>query len=174
MKTQTQNNPALEPLCELIKHLSVAMLTTPNAQDQLVSRPMAPLEMDSDGALWFFTDLRSDKVAQLHQLNLSFSDMDKGTYVSLSGHGELHADQARIDELWTPFARPWFPEGRTSNDLVLLKVVPATAEYWDAPHSKMVRLFSIAASVVTGQPVGLGEHHTLTDLAAQHSAVHAE
>ncbi len=174
MNTHTQNTPALTQLCGLIEHMSVAMLTTANAQNELVSRPMAPLEMDAHGALWFFTDLRSSKVEQLRQLNLSFSDMDKSTYVSICGRGEIHADQARIDELWTAFARPWFPEGRNSADLVLLKVVPASAEYWDAPNSKMVRLFALAASIVSNKPVGMGEHDKLADLTPRPVASPAE
>jgi general stress protein 26 len=164
MKTYSQTTPALTQLCELVEHMSVAMLTTSNSQGQLISRPMAPLEMDAEGAIWFFTDLRSSKVEQLSKLNLSFSDMDKSTYVSICGRGEIHADQDRIDELWTAFARPWFPDGRTSNDLVLLKVVPDAAEYWDAPDSKMVRLFATAASVVASKPIGMGEHNRLSNL----------
>ena len=165
MKTHSQSTPALTQLCDLVEHMSVAMLTTSNDQDQLISRPMAPLEMDAEGAIWFFTDLRSSKVEQLRKLNLTFSDMDKSTYVSICGRGEIHADQARIDELWTAFSRPWFPDGRTSNDLVLLKVVPDAAEYWDAPNSKMVRLFAVAASVIAGKPIGMGEHNMLSNLA---------
>ncbi len=175
MKTHTQTTPALTQLCELVEHMTVAMLTTVNEQGHLVSRPMAPLEMDAQGAVWFFTDLRSSKVEQLSKLNLSFSDTGQGTYVSICGRGEIHADQARIDGLWTAFARPWFPEGRTSNDLVLLKVVPDAAEYWDAPHSKMVRLFAVAASVVAGKPVGMGEHNMLSNLEpSKNTATYAE
>jgi general stress protein 26 len=170
MKIHTQTTPALTQLCELVEHMTVAMLTTANDQGQFVSRPMAPLEMDAEGAIWFFTDLRSSKVEQLSKLNLSFSDMGKATYVSICGRGEIHADQDRIDELWTAFARPWFPEGRTSDDLVLLKVVPDAAEYWDAPHSKMVRLFAVAASVVASKPIGMGEHNMLSGLDPSTSA----
>jgi hypothetical protein len=30
--------------------------------------------------------------------------------------------------------------------------------YWDSPGSKVVRALAMAASVVAGKPVGLGEH----------------
>ena len=36
------------------------------------SRPMWPLLMDGAGALWFYTDLRSEKVEHLRVLNLAF------------------------------------------------------------------------------------------------------
>lgn len=164
MKTHPQHTRELTQLCKLIEPMKVAMLTTVNAQSQLVGRPMAPLEMDSDGAIWFFTDMRSSKVRQLSTLNLSFIDIEASSYVSISGRGDIHTNQSRIDELWTVFARPWFPDGRTSNDLALIKVVPEAAEYWDAPHSTMVHLFAVAASVIAGKPIGMGEHKTLGNL----------
>ena len=164
MKIETQNSPELTQLSKLIDGISVAMMTTQSDVDSLVSRPMSPLEMDSHGAIWFFTDLRSEKIEHLRLVNLSFTDADKAIYVSISGRGEVHAEQARIDELWTAFARPWFPDGKDSSNIALLKFVPDSAEYWDAPHSKMVRMFAMAASIVVSKPIGIGDHSTLTDL----------
>ena len=166
MRTEIQGNAGLIRLSKLIEHMSAAMLTNLDGEGALVSRPMAPLEMDRSGALWFFTDLRSSKVEHLRIANLSFTDPSRGTYVSVSGHGEVFTERARIDRLWTPFARPWFPEGPDSAHLGLLRITPATAEYWDASHCKMVRMFAMAASVVAGKPVGLGEHGVLTDLSS--------
>ncbi|MBC7711637.1 MAG: pyridoxamine 5'-phosphate oxidase family protein [Rhizobacter sp.] len=166
MKIEPQSSDELTRLSKLVEGMSVAMMTTVDDDDALVSRPMSPLEMDSHGAMWFFTDLRSEKIEHLRSVNLSFSDADKSTYVSISGRGEVHAEQARIDQLWTPFARPWFPDGKDSGNIALLKFVPSTAEYWDAPHSKMVRMFAMAASIVASTPIGIGDHDTLTGLSA--------
>ncbi len=165
MKTATQKNESLTLLSELIEPLRVAMLTISNAEADLISKPMAPLEMDEDGAIWFFTDLHSDKVRHLNVVNLSFSDADNGTYVSISGRGETHSDRNKIQELWTAAAKPWFPNGVDSANLALLKIIPSSVEYWDAPNSKMMRMFAMAASVVSGKPVGLGKHEVLDNLA---------
>ncbi len=164
MKTEPQRNAELTQLCELIEDMSVAMLTNLDDKGAMVSRPMSPLEMDINGALWFFTDRHSTKVEHLRVLNLAFTDPAQSTYVSLSGRGELDTDRARIDRLWTPFAKPWFPDGPDSPNLTLLKFTPETAEYWDAPDSKMVRVLAMAASIVTGKPIGMGDHETLTGL----------
>ena len=166
MKSHAQSTAALTQLAKLIEGIPVAMLTNLEPNGSLVSRPMSPLEMDVNGAIWFFTDINSSKVEQLRRVNLSFADPACASYVSLSGHGELDKDQAHINQLWTPFVKPWFPEGPDSPNLVLLKFVPDTAEYWDAPHSKMVRMAAMAASVVAGKPIGMGEHDTLTGLSA--------
>lgn len=170
MKTEPQSSAALTQLCELIAPMRIAMLTSNDDEGALVSRPMSALEMDASGALWFFTDLRSAKVKHLHNVNLSFTDQDNGTYVSVSGRGDIYVDRARIEQLWTQFARPWFPDGPESEHLALLKFVPNSAEFWDAPNSKMVRLFALAASVLLGKPVGLGDHDTLTGLSTRSAA----
>lgn len=165
MKTEIQTSAERIQLCQLIEHMHLAMLTTVNEIGALVSRPMAPLEMTTDGSIWFFTDLETAKVKQLKVLNLSFSDVDQGTYVSISGRGEISTDRAHINRLWTPMAKPWFPDGPDSPNLCLIKVIPEVAEYWDAPHGKMMRLVAMAASIVTGQPVGVGDHDVLSQLA---------
>ena len=170
MKTETQASPELTRLSALIEANPVAMLTTQDSEGQLVSRPMSVLAMDGQGALWFFTDLRSTKVEQLRSVNLAFADRGRANYVSLSGRGEIDTDRARIQQWWTPFAKPWFPDGPESASLALLKFVPASAEYWDAPGSRMVRLLAMMASSVAGKPMGMGDHDRFPDLAATHKA----
>ena len=164
MKIATQTGAELTHVAQLIENIPIAMLTTSDDDGALASRPMTALEMDAQGALWFFTDVRSSKVDHLRAVNLSFTDKDQGAYVSLSGHGEINTDRARIQSLWTVFAKPWFPEGPDSSNLALLKFVPNKADYWDGPSSKMVRAFGLIASIIAGKPVGLGEHGSLTAL----------
>lgn len=164
MKTRAQSTASLTLISQLIEDIPVAMFTSQDSGGKLVSRPMSPIEMDVNGVIWFFTDVNSGKVDQLDQVNLSFSDVAKSSYVSLSGHMQLENDRVRISQLWTVFMKPWFPEGPNSGNLAMLKFVPDAAEYWDAPHSKMVRMAAMATSVVAGKPVGLGDHDKLPGL----------
>ncbi len=161
MKIEDQNSPDLDKLADLIEDSRVAMMITLDEDDRLVSRPMAPLKMDKEGALWFFTAAHSSKVQQIDRVNLSFSDEEDSIYISVAGHGEVSDDRALMRELWTPFMKPWFPDGVDSPDLALLKVTPQTVEYWDSTHSKMVRMFATAASVIASKPIGMGEHGKL-------------
>jgi general stress protein 26 len=164
MHIEPQTKPELGHIFSLIESVHVAMLTTFDHHGALVSQPMVPLEVDAHGALWFFTDQRSEKVDHLQVVNVNFADAEHAAYVSISGHGEIHTDREEMQRLWTPLARPWFPDGVESAHLCLLKVVPHEAEYWDAPHSRMVRMVAMAASAVVGRPVGMGTHETLTNL----------
>ncbi len=166
MKITPQASAELIHVSKLIEDIPIAMMTTVEADGALASRPMAALEMDAQGALWFFTDLRSSKVEHLRVVNLGFTDMAHGAYVSLSGRGEIDTDRGRIERLWTVFAKPWFPDGPDSNNLALLKFVPDAADYWDGPNSKMVRAFGVIASVIAGKPVAMGEHGSHTGLSA--------
>ncbi|MEO8002604.1 MAG: pyridoxamine 5'-phosphate oxidase family protein [Arenimonas sp.] len=167
MKTEKQNSPGRTQLCQLIQHMTITMMTTVDDKGVLVSRPMSPLLLDGDGSLWFFTDVRADKVKQIDGINLNFIDSARATYVSIYGRGEIHTERTYIDRLWTPFAKPWFPEGPDSKNLALLKFVPDSAEYWDSSHCKMVRILAVAASALLGKPVLMGEHEMIGELSEQ-------
>lgn len=166
MKIATQTSAELTHVAKLIEDIPIAMLTTLDANGALASRPMSALEMDEEGALWFFIDVQSSKVDHLSAVNLSFTDRAHGAYVSLSGHGEIDSNRARIKSLWTVFAKPWFPSGPDSDNLALLKFVPDSADYWDGPSSKMVRAFGMIASVIAGKPVAMGQHGSHSSLSA--------
>lgn len=166
MKIHPQASSDLGHVAYLIEGIPIAMLTTVDGNGSLASRPMAALEMDVHGALWFFTDVHSSKVEQLRAANLAFTDTANGTYVSMSGRGEIDTDRSRIKRLWTSFAKPWFPDGPDSPNLALLKFLPDAADYWDAPDSKMVRAFGVIASMVVGKPIARGEHGSHRSLSA--------
>jgi general stress protein 26 len=161
MKIYRQNSPDLEKIGRLIEGIHIAILTTLDAEGRLASRPMSVLKMDENGLFWFFADANSGIVRQLDRVNLSFSDEDASTYVSIAGHGEVSGNRALVHELWTPLMKPWFPEGEDASNLALLRVEPQVAEYWDSGHSKMVRAFALAASVMASKPIGMGEHGTI-------------
>ena len=161
MKIESQTSTELQKISHLIEDIDVGMLTTTDEENRLVSRPMSVLKMDSDGAFWFFADTNSSTVDQLDRVNLSFSDGGASTFVSIAGHGQVSDDRSLVHELWSPLMKPWFPEGEQSPNLALLKVKPQTAEYWDSGHSKMVRVFALAASVIASKPIGMGEHETI-------------
>ncbi len=164
MNIVEQDNLDLKKLCDLIKDDQFCMLTNADDHGNLVSRPMAPLEMTSNGAIWFLTNINSVKSKHIDNLNLTFSNESRGTYVSISGMAEISDDRQRIRQLWSPAAKPWFPDGPESPDITLLVFRPNIAEYWDSPHSKVIRVLAMAASIVAGKPIGLGEHETLKDL----------
>ena len=111
MKIRPQTHPQLSKLGEIVAPIEVAMLTTRGADDVLTSRPMTPLEMDESGTFWFFTTRDSDALDGRGPVGLVFVDPAKSIYVAVAGEAALVEDRERIRALWTPMARPWFPDG---------------------------------------------------------------
>lgn len=161
MSETTNQSDSIKKLGELIADINIAMLTTIDEDGSLRSRPMGTQETEFDGHLWFFTSDRSAKVDEIgkrHQVNVSYAAPAANTFVSVSGEAEVVQDKAKIEELWSPALKAWFPDGPETPDIALLRVDVEKAEYWDAPNSKMVILAGFLKAVVTGQRYDPGEN----------------
>jgi general stress protein 26 len=152
---------ATQKLAELIKDIRVAMLTTAAEDGALHSRPMATLEREFDGTLWFFTDAESGKVYEVRadqHVNLAYSSPRSNSFVSVAGRALVTRDQAKIKELWSPAMKAWFPEGEDDPNIALLCVQVESAQYWDTPDSKAVHLIGFVKATVQGQRYQPGDN----------------
>lgn len=157
---QDTRQESIEKLKTLTEKIDFAMLTTING-GQLRSRPMSTQEFGSDGNLWFFTSDQTHKVDEIeadNRVNAAYSKPDDNVYVSVSGRASIVKDRQKIEELWNPILKAWFPEGLDDPTLCLLKVSVEEAEYWDSPNSKIVQLVGFVKALVTGQQADGGEH----------------
>lgn len=114
MEIDEQHNAALAKVAEMVGDARFAMLTTKEKDGTLRSRPMATMQLDSEGNLWFFTSLSSPKIEEAQpdqQVNLSYARTDKYDYLSISGSAELVHDKEKMQILWSPWLKPWFPKG---------------------------------------------------------------
>ncbi|MCA1857642.1 pyridoxamine 5'-phosphate oxidase family protein [Massilia oculi] len=163
LTTPSMNDQAhAAALQDKIGSMRFAMFTTRDANGHLVSQPMTRQEVDNDGGLWFYTRSTTelwDNIAHQPEVNVSFADNDNSTYVSVSGAAERVVDRARIRELWNPMVQAWFPAGPEDEHVVLVRVMPHAAEYWDSNDSKMVRLFAMAKAAVTGSTPDVDAEH---------------
>jgi PPOX class probable F420-dependent enzyme len=158
-----REQPEFEKLGEMIADIRVAMVTTVEADGTLHARPMALLSHESGDELWFFTKVDSAKVDELQQdmrVSVSFSDTAKNSYVAIAGTADIVRDPAKAKELWTPFARAWFPEGLDDPELVLMRVRMERAEYWTSP-GKAAYLLGVAKAALTGRETRMGEDRKL-------------
>jgi len=147
-------------LREMISDIRFAMLTTIEADGSLRARPMAAQQTEGDADLWFFTYGESPKAREVRRddrVNVSFSDNEKNRWVSVSGTAELVRDRAKMEELWKPILKAWFPQGLDEPDIALLKVDVEQAEYWDSASSKMVQLVGLLKAVATGESFQPGD-----------------
>ncbi len=102
-----------------------------------------------------------DEIGRVPKVNASFADVDAQQYASLTGRAEVVRDRAKIEELWKPQLRAWFPKGVETPDIALLKVTVERAEYWDSSQSIVAHAVSIVTSLFTGEQAELGENEKL-------------
>lgn len=151
---------AVEKLRDLIKDVGTAMLTTIDG-GVLRSRPMATQETEFDGDLWFFTSdkiYKIDEIEKDNRVNVSYASPDVNTYISVSGRAKISKDRAKMEELWSPILKAWFPEGLDDPSIALLKINVEQAEYWDSNSSTFVQIAGFLKAVATGKRADGGEN----------------
>lgn len=165
MATPQRRQDNLQKLREMVKDIDFCMLTTVDENGGLHSRPMSVNgDIDPDGVLWFFTSASSHKVTEIAKspkVNVSFADPDNQQYVSISGKAQLVRDRNKIDELWKPEFKMWFPEGKDDPQVALLRINLEKAEYWDSPSSTIGYVLSFVSSLVTGKEADFGENQKI-------------
>ncbi|WP_181306284.1 pyridoxamine 5'-phosphate oxidase family protein [Rufibacter sp. XAAS-G3-1] len=158
---QNQNRGDVKALIEKIEEINTAMLSTVEPDGTIRSRPMRHLKVDESGAIYFFTGYNSGKTDEIKNdshVNLSYAKPGDQLYVSVSGTAQVYRDQQQIDDLWNPFMKSWFPEGKEDPNIGILKVTVDQAEYWDSPSSAVVHLYGVVKAAITGEPARPGEN----------------
>jgi general stress protein 26 len=159
MENTKTRDEAIEKLNGLIKDIDFAMLTTVDTDGVLRSRPMSTQEAEFDGTLWFFTSDKTHKVEEIerdNRVNASYAEPKDNVYVSVSGTAAIVKDKTKMEELWNPILKAWFPKGLDDPNICLLRVDVEQAEYWDSPSSTLVK------AMVTGQRADGGENEKIS------------
>lgn len=119
-------------LIDLLSDFDTAMLVTRGDDGSLDALPMAVAQVEDDGRIWFVTDHNSGKIADLMlDKDVAVTMQSSSKFVSLSGTASPVDDRAKLNELWSETWKVWFPEGKASDSIVLLRIEPARGEYWD-------------------------------------------
>jgi general stress protein 26 len=154
MEKNLQNKEALEKFTKLAKEIGTCMFITATNSDEH-TRPMATIEVEKDGTLWFFTDIRSikvDEVAKEKEVHLTYAHPGKESYLDVWGTAAIVTDRQQLKDKWSPIVKAWFPDGVDDPNLALLKVTPNDCYYWDAETGKMVQFAKMVAAAVSGNP----------------------
>jgi general stress protein 26 len=152
----------LETIHSIMRGARFASVTTRGALGALYSRPLAVLDHDFDGVVWFFTADPSPKTEELRadpHVNVAYSDGP--SHVSLAGIASVTRDPVLIDRFWNPWAESWFEGGRDDPSVALLEVEAATVEYWHVDKPGIVRAVELARALVTGTAPDVGESRTI-------------
>jgi general stress protein 26 len=158
MEKNLENAEAAKKFKKLVTDINVCMFITNNRENNH-TRPMATIEVEDNGTLWFFTDVRSIKVEEVsaeNKVHLVYAHPGKESYLDVWGKADVITDKQIIKDKWSPLVKAWFPNGVDDPNLALLKVQPNNIYYWNAETGKMVAFFKIAASAVTGKQLAEG------------------
>ena len=147
------DSEAIKKFKSLVEEVHVCMFTTMDEQSQLSSRPMLTTSIDDEANVWFFTNEFSEKINEVSKDNvvhLIYSHPVKNIYAEVKGSCSLVIDRKKMEELWDPKLKHWFPEGIEDPKLCLVKVSTETAHYWNHSTSKMGLLFQMIRSITKG------------------------
>lgn len=154
MEKNLQNKEALEKFTKLVNEIRTCMFITNITADEH-TRPMSTIEVEEDGTLWFFTDIRSikvDEVAKEREVHLTYAHPGKESYLDVWGSATIVTDRQQIKDKWSPIVKAWFPDGVDDPNLSLLKVKPKDTYYWDSETGKMVQFAKMIVGAVVGNP----------------------
>jgi general stress protein 26 len=147
----------------ILKAARTAVVTTQTTDGSLHSRPLAVIEDEFDGTLWFFTADPSPKTADIAAhpaVNVSVGS-GKG-WLSLSGAASVSRDQDRIDTYWNPWASAYFDGGRDDPAVALLEVKVDSIHYWDLDKPAIVMAFEVVKGIVTRSAPDVGDDGVVT------------
>lgn len=154
MEKNLEHKEALEKFKKMAMDIRTCMFITNTNQDEH-TRPMATMEVEDDGTLWFFTDVRSIKVDEIkkeREVHLTYAHPGKESYLDVWGNATVTTDRKLIKEKWSPIVKAWFPDGEDDPNLALLKVKPHDCYYWDASTGSMIQFFKMAIAAAVGNP----------------------
>lgn len=155
---------------ELLHKFDTAMLVTHSVSGGVChARPMAVAEVSEDGCVWFISKADAPKVEEIDQdRDILAVFAEPRQYLSVSGRAELSKDRTRIQAVWKESFRTWFEGGKDDPNIVLIKLRPSEAEYWDNTGAKGVRFaLEYAAAYVKGETLkgpGNVEQHAKVQL----------
>src|SRR5690349_15571508 len=94
---------AVEKFKELVEDVTICMLVTTDDSGNVMSRPMATIDVDEEGNAWFFTNEFSEKIHEASHDNsvaLVYSHPGKNVYIHANGTTSVIIDKAKMKQLW--------------------------------------------------------------------------
>jgi general stress protein 26 len=163
----------LDTFYAMVDGCEAAMMTTRRADGHLQSRPMANQKRAAGADLWFVTTEGTSKLQDLNgdsHLNLAYYTDRTGEWVSVSGTAVVSRDRGKINELYAPDWKLWFPDDGdprhgTVDDprMVLIGVTVHAAVFLEVNKPRPVVLFEFVKGWVMGTEPTLGDTHVLDE-----------
>ena len=165
MEKNLDQKEALKKFKKLAEEIRICMFITNSDGELDHTRPMSTIEVEEDGSLWFFTDIRSIKVEEVasdREVHLTYAHPGKESYMDVRGTAKVVTDKQQIKDKWSPIVKAWFPDGVDDPNIALLKVQPNQCYYWDSETGKMIQFLKMAVSAIAGKRLADGKEGKLS------------
>ncbi len=150
---------AIEKMKEIVKDQRICMFATQLTEAPFSVCPMTAQEVSDDGHILFLSAADSDhnqKILLDPRVQLMFSKVSESEFMSVYGKATISKNKEKIDKIWDPLAKAWFPNGKDDSNLTVIEVFPEDAYYWDTKDGKIVSMIKIVASAMTGEQMDGG------------------
>ena len=157
------NKEAKDKLKEMIDSIDFAMLQTNLKFSPAHTIPMSTKKVDEDGNIWFLSNRTSEHNKHIEDeglVQLIYSKPSSMEFLTVYGEASISLNMQDIDRLYTKMDDAWF-EGKEDPNLSAIKVNPVSCHYWDTKDNKIVTLFKMGLSMITGNKQDLGEQGNL-------------
>lgn len=152
---------AITKLKELAEEIDFCFFCTNVKSEQPDSTPMSVQEVDDEGSIWFLASLASTKCENIktdNAIQLYFSSPKDFKFLAVVGDADLVRDEKRIDKYWNKMVEGWFEKGREDPNIILIRVKPQKAHYWDTKYHKLLSYALTFYSAITGNKSDQGLH----------------
>jgi general stress protein 26 len=130
------------------------LCTQSKGGDSAGARPMNVRRVDDDGNIWFLSASDSHQNRELStdpSVTLYFQGSSGSDFLMLHGRATVLADKKKVDELWEPVIKTWFPSGQDDPRITVIKVVISEGYYWDTKHGNAVAGVKMLIGAVMGK-----------------------
>jgi len=155
----------------LAEKIRIALVATWDGEQQRIRPLSASVDRDGD-AIYFLIGVSggttlaeaigapaltlAQQVEKFPVVTLAFADHGSTDYVIFTGRAVISNDRAKINDLWTPFAKAWWDDA-DDPEIRLLTFTPESAEIWEGPN-KLVATAIMLTAAMTGAKPPVGNH----------------
>jgi general stress protein 26 len=120
----------------------------------------AQLDKDAHHAIWFFTS-RDGAFARMGPATANFAAKDHTLFARFAGRLSEEKSRAVLEKLWSDAVAAWFPDGKNSPQVLLLRMDLGEASIWNAKMGVMAVTKMLLGIDVRDEMKG---HHATTAL----------
>jgi general stress protein 26 len=125
----------INDLKSIIAITNTGILFTHGSVGKLNGRAMTTVKIEQNANLWFFTNEFSRHVSEICKNNrvvINYTVPLSNTYAVVRGKAYLTREINKINELYVPAIKTWFPAGLNDPSMILLRVEPVEIQCWQS------------------------------------------